>query len=87
LASEKYNKSNPVNIGTGQEIAIQDLFSTICEMTNFKGRIILDSTKPDGQPRRCLDVTKAAREFGFRARTELKEGLQRTIEFYRNLHK
>ncbi len=83
LASEKYNQSEPVNIGTGQEIAIRDLFSTICEMINFKGRIVWDTTKPDGQPRRCLDVTKAVREFGFRARTELKEGLHRTIEFYR----
>jgi GDP-L-fucose synthase len=83
MASEKYDKSEPVNIGTGQEISIRELFSLICEIVNFKGTVIWDTTKPDGQPRRCLDVSKAEKEFGFRAKVGLKEGLRRTIEFYR----
>jgi GDP-L-fucose synthase len=82
-ASEKYDKSEPINIGTGQEISIRDLCSLICEIAGFKGKIAWDSTKPDGQPRRCLDTSKAEKEFGFRARIGLREGLRRTIEFYR----
>ncbi|MFH1244924.1 MAG: GDP-L-fucose synthase [Candidatus Omnitrophota bacterium] len=82
-AAEKYNKSEPVNIGAGFEITIQDLVNLICELTGFKGKIIWDNTKPDGQPRRCLDVTRAFKEFGFQAKTDLKTGLQKTIDWYR----
>ncbi len=81
LASEKYYKSEPVNIGTGQEIFIRDLCSLICEIAGFNGKIIWDSTKPDGQPRRCLDISKAQKEFGFRARMALRDGLQRKSLF------
>jgi GDP-L-fucose synthase len=83
LATEKYDKGDPVNIGTGKEISIRDLLSLICEITGFAGRIIWDTTRPDGQPRRCLDVSKAEREFNFRAKVGLEEGLRRTIEWYK----
>ena len=84
LAMEKYDKSDPVNIGAGFEISIRDLVSLITELTGFKGRIIWDETKPDGQPRRMLDTTRAYREFGFKARTDFREGLAKTIEWYRS---
>ena len=84
LAMEKYDKSDPVNIGAGFEISIRELVSLITELTGFKGRIIWDETKPDGQPRRMLDTTRAYREFGFRARTDFREGLAKTIEWYRS---
>lgn len=83
LAAEKYNKSEPVNIGAGFEISIKDLALMIVRLTGFKGRIIWDRTKPDGQPRRCLDTRKAEKEFGFRAKTKFEEGLRRTIEWYK----
>ncbi len=83
LASEKYNKPDPVNLGAGFEISIKDLGALIAKLTGFKGRVIWDTTKPDGQPRRCLDVSKAEREFGFRAKAGFKEGLRRTIEWYK----
>jgi GDP-L-fucose synthase len=82
-APEKYDKSEPINIGTGQEISIRDLCSLICEIAGFNGKIVWDSTKPDGQPRRCLDTSRAEKEFGFRARIGLREGLRRTIESYK----
>ena len=82
LATEKYNKQDPVNIGVGSEITIRDLTALIAELTGFKGAIVWDLTKPDGQPRRCLDVSRAEREFGFRATTDFVEGLRRTIEWY-----
>ena len=84
LATEKYNKPDPVNIGAGFEISIKDLVSLIVELTGFKGTIIWDPSKPDGQPRRCLDTSRAKREFGFSARTDFKEGLKKTIDWYRN---
>ncbi len=84
LAMEKYNKSDPVNIGAGFEISILDLVDLITELTGFKGRIIWDETKPDGQPRRMLDTTRAYREFGFKARTDFRVGLANTIEWYRS---
>ena len=84
LAAERYDKPEPVNIGAGFEISIKDLVHLIAELTGFKGRITWDTTKPGGQPRRCLDVTRAEREFGFRARTSFEEGLRRTIEWYRD---
>lgn len=82
LAAEKYNKSEPVNIGAGFEISIKDLVVIICRLTGFKGKIVWDGSKPDGQPRRSLDVNRAAKEFGFKARTNFEEGLQNTIEWY-----
>jgi GDP-L-fucose synthase len=84
LAAERYDKSEPVNLGAGFEISIKDLAEKIAALTGFKGRIEWDVTKPDGQPRRCLDTTRAEREFGFRARIEFDEGLQQTIEWYRS---
>jgi GDP-L-fucose synthase len=81
-ATQRYNGAEPVNIGNGQEISIRDLADRIVELTGFRGRIVWDATKPNGQPRRALDVSRAEREFGFRARTPLDEGLKRTIEWY-----
>jgi GDP-L-fucose synthase len=86
LATEKYNKSNPVNIGAGFEIAIRDLVTLIVELTGFQGRIAWDTTRPDGQPRRMLDTTRAFNEFGFRARTDFRAGLTKTIAWYRAEH-
>ncbi|HVN28536.1 MAG TPA: GDP-L-fucose synthase [Candidatus Binataceae bacterium] len=83
LATQRYEKPEPVNIGAGREISIRELAGMIVELTGFRGRIQWDSTKPDGQPRRCLDTSRAEREFGFRARTDFREGLRRTIEWYR----
>ncbi|MFQ5722787.1 MAG: NAD-dependent epimerase/dehydratase family protein, partial [Candidatus Aminicenantales bacterium] len=82
LATEKYNKSEPVNIGAGFEIKIKDLVELIAKLTGYRGKITWDTTKPDGQPRRMLDVTKAEREFGFKARIGFEEGLKRTIGWY-----
>lgn len=83
LATEKYNKSDPVNVGAGFEISIKDLAGLIAELIGFKGRVIWDKTKPDGQPRRMLDTKKAFKEFGFQARVDLKEGLKKTIDWYK----
>jgi len=83
LATEKYNKSEPVNLGSDLEISIRDLAELIAKFTGFQGKIIWDSTKPDGQPRRKLDTSKAEKEFGFKAKMDFKEGLKRTIEWYR----
>jgi GDP-L-fucose synthase len=82
LATEEYNKSDPVNLGAGFEITIKDLAEKIALLTGFTGNLIWDSGQPDGQPRRCLDVTRAAQEFGFRAKIGFDEGLKQTIEWY-----
>ncbi|MFX0136763.1 MAG: NAD-dependent epimerase/dehydratase family protein, partial [Candidatus Hodarchaeota archaeon] len=82
LAAEKYNKPDPVNIGAGFEIKIKDLVELIAKLTGFKGKIKWDSSKPDGQPRRMLDVSKAEKEFGFRAKTNFEQGLKRTVDWY-----
>jgi GDP-L-fucose synthase len=82
LASEKYNKSEPVNIGSGMEISIKDLILLIARLTGFEGEIKWDSSKPDGQPRRCLDVSRARDEFGFAAKMGFEEGLKKMIEWY-----
>lgn len=82
LATEKYDKKEPVNIGTGFEISIKDLAALIVRLTGFQGEIILDKTKPDGQPRRCLDTKRAEKEFGFKAETNLEEGIKKTIKWY-----
>jgi GDP-L-fucose synthase len=84
LATEKYNKSEPVNIGAGFEIKIKDLVELIPELMGFKGEIKWDTTKPDGQPRRCLDVSRAKEEFGFEAKVDFREGLERTIKWYKS---
>ena len=82
LATERYNKPEPINIGAGFEIKIKDLVELIAELTGFEDEIRWDTTKPDGQPRRCLDVSKAKKKFGFEAKTDFKEGLRKTIEWY-----
>ncbi len=86
LATEHYNKSEPVNIGTGSEISIKDLAALIRDLVDYPGRIVWDATKPNGQPRRYLDVSKARKEFGFVAKVDLEEGLRRTIEWYLAQH-
>jgi len=85
LAAEKYNKSEPVNLGAGFEISIKDLAELIAKLMGFTDKITWDKSKPDGQPRRCLDTSKAEKEFGFKAKTLFKEGLRETIEWYRNI--
>jgi len=82
LATERYEKADPVNIGAGFEISIKDLVGLIVKHTGFLGRITWDTTKPNGQPRRCLDVSRGEWEFGFRARIPLEDGLARTIAWY-----
>jgi GDP-L-fucose synthase len=83
LGTERYNESDPINLGSGMEISIKDLAQLISRLTGFKGRITWDRSKPDGQPRRSLDVSKAARLFGFRASIHFEEGLQQTIAWYK----
>ena len=82
LAAERYDGDAPVNLGSGMEISIRDLVGTICRLTGFSGDVIWDTSQPNGQPRRCLDTTRAEALFGFRARTPFEEGLRRTIEWY-----
>ncbi len=82
LATEKYNKPDPVNLGVGFEITIKDLAMLVKKMVGFKGKIVWDKTKPDGQPRRMLDVSLAQKEFGFKAKTDFEDGLKKTIEWY-----
>lgn len=82
MAAENYNKPEPVNLGSGMEISIKDLLILICKVMDYKGEIKWDATKPDGQPRRCLDVSKAKKEFGFEATTGFEEGLEETIKWY-----
>ena len=84
LATEKYDRPEPVNLGAGFEISIKSLVELICELTEFDGEIEWDTSKPDGQPRRCLDTTKAREEFGFEAKTTFREGLKNTIKWYAN---
>lgn len=82
LAAEHYNKPAPVNLGTGRETQIRELVSLITQITGFEGEVVWDRSKPDGQPRRCLDTSRAEGEFGFRARTSLEDGMHRTIAWY-----
>jgi len=84
LATEKYDKPDPVNIGAGFEISIKDLANLIKEIIGFKGKIVWDTSKPDGQPRRCLNTSRAEKEFGFKAKTKFNEGLKKTIDWYVN---
>jgi GDP-L-fucose synthase len=82
LATERYNKSDPVNIGAGFEISIKDLAEKILKLCGFEVQIEWDASKPDGQPRRCLDTSRAEKEFGFKAKVGFEEGLKRTIDWY-----
>ena len=84
LATEKYNKADPINLGAGFEISIRELAGLICELAGFDGEIEWDVSKLDGQPRRCLDTSKAKEEFGFEARTDFRKGLRKTIEWYKS---
>jgi GDP-L-fucose synthase len=87
LAAERYEGAEPVNVGAGQEISIKDLVGLIAKLTGFSGRIVWDASKPDGQPRRMLDTSRAATYFGFVAKTPFEEGLRRAIEWYRGQSK
>jgi GDP-L-fucose synthase len=82
LAAEHYDDPDPVNLGMGSEIRIAEVAALIAELAGFQGRFVYDATKPDGQPRRCLDTAKALALFGFRARMGVRTGLERTIEWY-----
>jgi len=82
-AAEKYNGPEPVNLGSGQEISIKDLAETIADLTGFQGKIVWDTTKPNGQPRRALDVSRAKKYFGWQAHTSFPEGLERTVAWFR----
>ena len=86
LAAEKYEKSDPVNLGSGHEIGIRSLAELIAHLTGFEGKIIWETDKPNGQPRRGLDVSRAEREFGFKAQVGFEEGLHRTIAWYQQKH-
>ena len=83
LAADRYDDPAPVNLGTGSEISIRELAETIAELTGFEGRIVWDTSMPNGQPRRALDASRADAAFGFRAQTPLREGLEQTIAWYR----
>lgn len=83
LAAQKYDKPEPVNLGAGFDISIKDLVKLIAKLTGFKGKIAWDMSKPNGQPRRLLDIQKAHKEFGFKAKTKFENGLKKTIEWYK----
>ena len=85
LASERYNDPDPVNIGSGHEISIKDLATLIARLTGFEGRLVWDTSKPNGQPRRGLDTNRAEQRFGFKAQVDFEEGLRRTIDWYRSM--
>jgi GDP-L-fucose synthase len=87
LAARHYDGGEPVNLGAGREITIRDLVGLVARLTGFRGEIVWDPSKPDGQPRRCLDVSRAEHEFGFRATTDFEEGLRRTIQWHLELRR
>jgi GDP-L-fucose synthase len=82
LATERYDGEQPVNLGSGMEISIKDLVQVVCRLTGFTGEVVWDTSQPNGQPRRCLDTSRAAALFGFRARTSFEDGLRQTIQWY-----
>ena len=82
LASERYDDADPVNLGVGREITIRELVELIVRLTHYTGDVVWDGSKPDGQPRRALDTSRARERFGFEARTDFDEGLRRTIAWY-----
>jgi GDP-L-fucose synthase len=84
MATQKYDEPEPVNLGTNYEISIRDLVELICELMEFTGEIVWETDKPNGQPRRCLDTSRAQEKFGFVADTEFRQGLKNTIDWYRN---
>lgn len=86
LATERYNKPEPVNLGSSFEITIKELVNLLCRFMDFKGRIVWDKTKPDGQPRRKVDVSRAKKEFGFVATTLFDEGLAKAVDWYREIY-
>jgi GDP-L-fucose synthase len=83
MGTTDYNDPEPVNLGTGYEISIRDLIELICELMEFKGEIVWETDKPNGQPRRCLDTERAKQAFGFTAQVDFKQGLKNTIDWYR----
>ncbi|MFB2875793.1 GDP-L-fucose synthase family protein [Floridanema aerugineum] len=83
MGTQFFNEPDPVNLGTGYEITIRDLVELICELMGFQGEIVWQTDKPNGQPRRCLDVERAKQSFGFEAQTDFREGLKKTIDWYR----
>ena len=83
MATQNYNESEPVNLGTNEEVPIRDLVELICELMEFSGEIVWETDKPNGQPRRCLDTTRAHEKFDFTAQTEFRQGLKNTIDWYR----
>lgn len=83
MGTQSYNGADPVNLGTGYEISIRDLISLICELMEFDGKIVYETDKPNGQPRRCLDTERAKQAFGFMAKVDFKQGLKNTIDWYR----
>lgn len=86
LAAQKYDKGEPVNIGSSFEITIKDLVELVAKLTGFKGKLLWDKTKPNGQPRRKLDVSRAKKEFGFSSKVAFEQGLKQTIDWYKNNH-
>ncbi|MGF1524612.1 MAG: GDP-L-fucose synthase family protein [Leptolyngbyaceae cyanobacterium] len=84
LSAQVYSASDPVNLGTGEEISIKDLAELICELMGFEGELVWETDKPNGQPRRCLDTTRAREVLGFEAQMSFREGLKRTIDWYRS---
>lgn len=87
LAAERYNSSEPVNLGSGEEISIKQLAERIVELTGFEGALVWDTSRPNGQPRRALDTSRAKERFGFEAEVGLDEGLKRTVDWYRSVRK
>jgi GDP-L-fucose synthase len=87
MTAEKYDESAPLNIGSGREIKIKDLVTLLVDLTGFEGEIVWDMSKPDGQPRRRIDTTKAEKEFGFKAKTDIVTGLKKTVEWFRQNRK
>mgnify|MGYP006422236307 CR=1 FL=1 len=83
MATQSYDDSDPVNLGTNEEVSIKDLVELICDLMDFQGEIVWETDKPNGQPRRCLDTQRAKERFGFTAQTAFKQGLKNTIEWYR----
>ena len=83
LAAAQYDGADPVNLGTGVETSIRELSETVAEVTGFEGEIVWDTSMPNGQPRRSLDASRAEELFGFRARTPLREGIERTVAWFR----
>lgn len=84
MGTRFYSNPEPVNLGTGSEISIKDLISLICELMEFDGKIVWETDQPNGQPRRCLDISRSQEAFGFMAQVEFRQGRARTIEWYRN---